>query len=538
MKDNRLLFSLLFVLSIEANAQDRTIEMRADRTIIYPQKMELQGEETLGDILTMYPDIMQEGFEDMLSGYNVRIDNVPINGDNRIICRQLKAKTISAIQICDNTGVAKGTTGLNRVIDIILAKNEEGTHGHTGIEAGTDNLTDHHAMVRHKAPKTDVIALSSYSYQDIDNRISHDQRLFAHMTNQLSAKDRLLTYVTQQYTNTRAYPTSGKEKAQNEKCLTRARYFHKFNDKGTELLLVGSYQYGKTSHTAAPTYGENATGTENSSTLYIAELNTPLLKGLSMMAGAEGDFSYSSYRTSSAPRPTYMTSNNDLYLQLNYVTGPWRFTLGDRTMFYHYSAEDFSHNDIRSNIEASAIASLTSHSQAQAAYHRKFINAPFAPTTHITQEQWASIKPTLSADYIDEAKIAYTFTQRSRNISVAAYYQMIERSDNIMRLSASAYGKKGALAMTAGANLCITEGSGHDFATFHLSPRVTLPHQMRLNIQSIFSAGDLSLMRDEDVYLSGQLTKQFGAHWHAAIEWHDIFSHHYSACMATIQYAF
>lgn len=529
---------LLLACSIEAYAQDRAIEMRADRTIIYPQRMELKGDETLGDILSMYPDLMQEGFDEMLSGYNLRIDNVPINGDSRIVCRQLKAKMISGIQICDNTGVAKGTTGLNRVIDINLAKEEKGTHGHTGIEAGTDNLADHHAVVRHTAQKTDVVALSSYSYQDIDSRISHDQRLYAHMTNQLSPKDRLLTYITQQYANTRAYPSSGKEKTQNEKCLARARYFHKFNDSGTELLLVGSYQYSKTHNTAAPTYNESVTGSENNATLYIVELNTPIAKGLSMMAGAEGDFSYTSYRTDAAPRPTYMTSNNDLYLQLNYITGAWRFTIGDRTMCYHYSVEGFKHNDVRSNIEASAIASLTSHSQAQAAYHRKFINAPFAFASHITQEQWTSVKRMLQTDYIDEAKIAYTFSQRNCNASLAAYYQMIERSDNIMRISASAYGKTGLLDVTAGANLYVTEGSGHDFATFHLNPRITLPCQMKLNVQSIFSAGDLSLARNEDVYLSGQLTKQFGPHWHASIEWHDIFSRHYSACMATMQYAF
>lgn len=337
LKDNRLLLSLLFVLSIEANAQDKAIEMQADRTIIYPQRMELTGDETLGDILAMYPGLMQEGFEEMLSGYNLRIDNVPINGDSRIVCRQLKAKMISGIQICDNTGVAKGTTELNRVIDINLTKNNEGTHGHTGIETGTDHLVGHHAVVRHTSQKTDVIALSSYSYQDIDNRISHDQRLYAHMTNQLTPKERLLTYITQQYTNTRVYPSSEKEKTQNEKCLARAKYFHKFNDKGTELLFVSSYQYSTARNTAVPTYGESITRPENNSTLYIVELNTPIAKGLSMMAGAEGDFSYTSQQTDAAPRPTYMTSNNDPYLQFNYLTGPWQFTLCYRILLLHLS---------------------------------------------------------------------------------------------------------------------------------------------------------------------------------------------------------
>jgi hypothetical protein len=33
------------------------VEMRGDRTLIYPQRMELSGEETLMDILDMYPDL-------------------------------------------------------------------------------------------------------------------------------------------------------------------------------------------------------------------------------------------------------------------------------------------------------------------------------------------------------------------------------------------------------------------------------------------------------------------------------------------------
>ncbi len=61
--------------------------------------------------------------------------------------------------------------------------------------------------------------------------------------------------------------------------MGRARYFHIFNDQGTELLVVGGYQYA-----SDPTLS-------NKLPLYIAELNTPLLtKRLSMMLGAEGDF--------------------------------------------------------------------------------------------------------------------------------------------------------------------------------------------------------------------------------------------------------
>ena len=545
-------------------AKGRAIEMRADRVVLYPQRMELKGDESLGDVLAMYPDLMQSGFADMLSGYNVRIDNVAINGDMRIVCRQLKASMINTIQICDNTAVAKGTTGLNRVIDITLRrenqdKNNPGSQalsGLTGVEAGTDHLVDHHAVVSYDAPKTDIIAISSYSYQDMDDVISQKQHLFAHMTNYFSPHDRLLTYVSQSYRNDRIY-TDGKEKRQNEKLLARARYFHKFNDKGTELLLVGSYQYGYTPYTINPEVNADPlTSTKNDATLFIVELNTPLTQKLSMMAGWEGDFSYSKYTGDrliggeiDRPKNKYTVSNNDLYLQFNYLTGIWRFTVGDRVMFYHYSTkgntadsyahrQDMKHNETRNNIEASVIASITGHSQIQAAYHRKFINPSFVVDQPLTYENWLDIKHGLVAKNIDETKLGYTYTQGNFNLSLAAYYQMIEHDNNRCKLSASAFYRTGILALTAGANLYTAKGDGNDYATFHLNPRFSLPWQMALNVQSVFTAGNLKLLDDQNVYLSGQLTKQFGKHWNGAIEWHDICSKHYSAAMATVQYLF
>ncbi len=101
-------------------AEDRLpiIEIKADRTMFYPQRMDLTGEETLMDILQLVPDLMIAGYEDVISNYNLRIDNAPINGDTRLVLSQMKAKDITKIQVCDNTGVAKGTIGMGRVMDI------------------------------------------------------------------------------------------------------------------------------------------------------------------------------------------------------------------------------------------------------------------------------------------------------------------------------------------------------------------------------------------------------------------------------------
>ena len=99
--------SLLFSVASLAESELPIIEIKADRTIIYPQRMELKGEESLMDILQMVPDLMIAGYEDVIINYNLRIDNCPMNGDTRLILSQMKAKDIAKIQVCDNTGVAK-----------------------------------------------------------------------------------------------------------------------------------------------------------------------------------------------------------------------------------------------------------------------------------------------------------------------------------------------------------------------------------------------------------------------------------------------
>ena len=101
MKIQHILVAMMLACSSQALAQERAMEMRADRTLIYPQRLELKGDETLGDILAIYPDLMQNGFDDMLSGYNVRIDNVAINGDLRI-CIPHKIICTLTMDICRN----------------------------------------------------------------------------------------------------------------------------------------------------------------------------------------------------------------------------------------------------------------------------------------------------------------------------------------------------------------------------------------------------------------------------------------------------
>jgi len=162
-----LICFLLFSAPMTAESDLPIVEMMADRTVIYPQRMELTGEESLMDILQMVPELLIAGYEDVIDTYNLRIDNAPINGDTRLILSQMKAKDIAKIQVCDNTGVAKGTIGMGRVLDINMKMPEklkgfvEG-QGDFGKNAA-GNIT---VNALYGSKGTDLYANTSYRYQE------------------------------------------------------------------------------------------------------------------------------------------------------------------------------------------------------------------------------------------------------------------------------------------------------------------------------------------------------------------------------------
>ena len=189
----RLLFILISLLifsgSIFAESDMPIIEMKADRTMIYPQRMELTGEETLMDILQMVPDLMIAGYEDVISKYNLRIDNCPINGDTRLILSQMKARDIAKIQVCDNTGVAKGTIGTGKVLDINMQMPDalKGfVEGQGDLGKDVEGIGAVNALYGSKS--TDLYANASYRHQD-----GNEEYLTLHMTNRPISPSNILT---------------------------------------------------------------------------------------------------------------------------------------------------------------------------------------------------------------------------------------------------------------------------------------------------------------------------------------------------------
>ena len=454
---------LLLSASMGAQNDVPIIEIKADRAMIYPQRMELTGEETLMDILQMVPELMIAGYEDVIGIYNLRIDNCPVNGDTRLILSQMKAKDIAKIQVCDNTGVAKGTIGMGGVMDINMKMPEkvkgfvegQGDFGKDAAGIGTVN-----ALYGSKG--TDLYANTSYRHQD-----GNEEYLTLHMTNRFDDRNRLLTYFTQQYLD---HPS-----ATSRKVMGRARYFHTFNDMGTELLFLMTRQKG----------------TDRSWDVF----------------------------------------NYDIYLQLTYSLPKWRFTVGKRVMFYNYKLMEAGtsqkDSNTRDNVNACVIFVPDNRNQIQLGYYRKYYNPSyivlFMDANKLIDEEWAITKGLLEERTINQVKLAYAYSKQKLTVQTEASYYAVEDGENFTELGASAYWKTNGLTLAGGSNFYAAKSGG--YASFRIAPTVYLPHEWQIGMQMVYYTKKSPRREITGVPVYGCLSvnKQFGKNWNMGVDWHDMF---------------
>ena len=453
----------------------------------------------------MMPELMIGGYEDVISSYDLRIDNCPMNGDTRLILSQMKAKDIAKIQVCDNTGVAKGTIGMGRVLDInmkIPEKLKGFVEGQGYLGKNVAGIASVNALYGSK--HTDLYANTSYRHQD-----GNEEYLTLHMTNRFDDRNKLLTYFTQQYID---IPSGA-----SRKVMGRARYFHTFNDQGTELLIVGGYQY-----TSNPVLS-------NKLPLYIVELNTPLFsERLSMMLGVEGDFLMTKQKDTDRSWDVF---NNDIYLQLTYSLPKWKLTIGNRILFYHYKLMDSGisqkHSNTRDNANACVIYVPNNRNQIQLGYYRKYYNpyylALFMSVNSLSDEEWAIAKGLLEEWNINQVKLAYAYSKQKLTIQAETSFYAVEDGENFMELDVSAYWRTNGLSLKGGSNL-YTSKSG-TYASFRFAPTAYLPYEWQIGMQVVYYTKNTPIRELTGVPVYGCLSvnKQFGKKWNLGVDWHDMF---------------
>lgn len=350
---------------------------------------------------------------------------------------------------------------------------------------------------------TDLYANATYSYQE-----GKKDYVTLHMTNRFDERNKLLTYFTQQFIEMPYDMT--------RKVMGRARYFHTFNDMGTELLILGGYQYSSDPYVS------------NKLPMYVLELNTPLFtKSLSMMLGTEGDYLISRQKDRDWGWHIF---NHDIYLQFTYTLPLWRFTAGNRIMFYGYKLsnndESRRYSDTRNNTNACAIFVPNNRNQWLLGYYRKYYNpayeALFLNTITLSYDDWLLIEDELDEWDINQVKLAYTYSKPKLTIQAEASHYIVEDDDNFTELNSSVYWKNRWLTLTGGAHMYFAKDNAS--AALRLSPAAQLPHQWQIGMQMVYytKKAPQRTIYGTPVYGCLTVSKQLDEHWFMSIDWHDM----------------
>ena len=411
----------------------------------------------------------------------------------------------AALMLDQGRPAAKGTIGMGKVLDINMAMPDT-VKGFVEAQGGFGKELEGNGTVNvlYGSKRTDLYANAAYRYQQ-----GHKEYVSLHMTNRFDDKNKLLTYLTQQYL---AQPGGN-----SQKVMGRARYFHTFNEAGTELLILGGYQYSSDVEYV------------NQLPMFVVELNTPLpAKGLQMMVGVEGDYLLTSQKSADRRWDVF---NHDFYLQFTYSLPKWRFTVGNRVMFYNYNLMDSAvmqkHFDVRNNTNACVIFVPNSRHQIQLGYYRKFYNptytALFEDVYATLDEEWVKVAGQLEEQVINQIKVSYSYSTQKVTVQPEASYYIVEGEADYGELSASAYWKTKWVTLTGGANLYIAKNKV--FASLRCAPTAYLPRHWQIGLQVVYFTKQ-SPVRDlygTPVYGSLSVNKQIGKFLDLGVEWHDMF---------------
>lgn len=109
---------------VEAESELPAVEFNTVGVKIYPQRMSLHGEETLMDILLLYPGMLIGGFDNVLNQFSLNVDNKLILGNIRNMLNKVLAKDVVSIAVVDNPGVSKGVAGMGGSIVVKFLHHE------------------------------------------------------------------------------------------------------------------------------------------------------------------------------------------------------------------------------------------------------------------------------------------------------------------------------------------------------------------------------------------------------------------------------
>lgn len=323
------------------NADAEAIEHRGDRYVIHIDKLELNGDESLMDILMLCPEFVSHDGTDVLSKYDIRIDNIDINIDREAFLYHTKARELKTVQICTHTVASKGTDGTNGAIDIqyrkTAADSKVAVQGSTYGSARIYTDMVHYNDDQHFTLSATAVGTTKYRKitQDFGSEITRSaiENLRLSAKWQITNKDSIQFNLVQSVSDSKDklyIPDETSLSSKQRDVVFSTTYVRTLNDKDADLCIEAEYANSNNDYRG----NQGSYSKERINYTYFnVESNIPLMNHKTwLLVGAEIGYENVWFRGIERTQTMY----NDVYVQLDYKHGPWLFSLGDRYRIMSY----------------------------------------------------------------------------------------------------------------------------------------------------------------------------------------------------------
>lgn len=569
-----------------------TVELKENGIMIYPQRMDLQGEENLLDMLQLYPGLSRSGYDDAIDGFQLSIEGNQIFGNMRNKLIKTMARDVASIYIVDNPGVMSGMTGMKGIIFVTLVK-KDGLSGRAGVDmqsagpgapyssASSANVLPS-ATVRYRKGETELLTMVDYGHSENYGLRKDTESAFLKLNFKTSQRDASSLIGAQQFTQ--AFNSLSSSYARTAYALFNNS--HQFNSRGLNLVTEVCYLRSSSPLTAYVEQIGHKMGLRTYADIPVgsAILNVPIpVKGMEGKLGYQ--YNYISYDyfintmgempegTPEIPEKGRFTVNiNQMFAMWNYDLPKWKFALGVRNVLMDYRSvtrvvPTKKRHEAQWMYNASAIYVPNYQHQVQLSYNRKYINPSYANfnmrdilMNGINMSAVNLNDDKFNATLVEQTKLTYRMQLGKWHFLSAAGYthlngyvqyvgiptQWIE-SDTWHGEVVGSWNSKW-FGVTADAGIYSNEYRTDDtsetvhspYATFRLAPIVFLPGRMQVRAQAVFFTKEapLRMATDNAVYGSLQVNKQIGKNLDLYAQWHDIFYGTHSYVMGGVNVIF
>lgn len=560
-----MLLSMALALTTAQPVDAAVVEQIGDRYIIHVPEMNLNGEESLLDVLMMCPDVItldgkttigDDVFAALYGKWNLRIDNIDYGANYEAFLKNIKAREIDKIKVCQHPAVMKGCGGLKNVIDVYLRKNDNGTSGRVALEGDTYGGGKVFASVLHQADKLRVLGIAEGHYmrskddEGLTNRGSH-QGAKLNVVYDVTPKDQLEFDVSQTYYRNH-YTDADATYARH--MYGKMVYNRKLSEIGAYALVAMASGYDN----------NNGDGYHNRvATPYgFIEFSFPIIShNLWLTAGVESGFTIDSNRLAGY---TNRSRYEDGYAQIDWNIGKWGFMIGDR-----YRVIYFRQNELLQ--PESYEHSVTNHAYTLSAYHRfgeghtlqgtfarRYYDADFDDFIAMGGEAGSALATNVADGkvytsdyrerlaYISELKHTYSTSNFVLSSMVKNIHQGLSAGghDNTLGVGTTAFWHTGLLRLTAGFNYFWEKTSYADgdiqynnYAMFKLAPQVSLTNGWRFTSLMLYNTRrheESPVYARANFYADVAVSKSMGKHWLLEAQFHDMAGQHTGNRAATL----